>query len=37
MSLMIKDAVVLTMDGARAIHDPGAVYVAGNRIIDVGA
>jgi 5-methylthioadenosine/S-adenosylhomocysteine deaminase len=37
MSLLIKDAVVLTVDGARSIHDPGAVYVEGNRIIDVGA
>ena len=27
---------MLTVDGARSIHDPGAVYVEGNRIIDVG-
>jgi len=37
MSLLIKDAVVLTVDGAGTIHDPGAIYVEGNRIIDVGA
>jgi 5-methylthioadenosine/S-adenosylhomocysteine deaminase len=37
MSLLIKDAVVLTVDSAGTIHDPGAVYVEGNRIIDVGA
>ena len=36
MSLLIRDAIVLTVDGAKAIHDPGAVYVEGNRIVDVG-
>src|SRR5262249_16531007 len=36
MSMLIKDATVLTVDGARTIHRPGAVYVEGDRIIDVG-
>jgi 5-methylthioadenosine/S-adenosylhomocysteine deaminase len=37
MSLLIKDATVLTVDGKATIHDPGAVYVEGKRIVDVGA
>jgi len=37
MSLLIKDAVVLTVDSKGTIHDPGAIYVEGNRIMDVGA
>src|SRR5258708_39523999 len=36
MSTLIQDATVLTVDGARTIHRPGAVYVEGNRIVDVG-
>ncbi len=36
MSLLIKDATVLTVDGKRTIHEPGAVYVEGKRIVDVG-
>src|SRR5260370_41444992 len=36
MSTVIKDATVLTVDGARTIHRPGAVYVEGSRIVDVG-
>ena len=36
MSTLIQDATVLTVDGARTIHRPGAVYVEENRIVDVG-
>src|SRR5271166_3580092 len=36
MSLLIKDATVLTVNGAGSIHEPGAVYVEGGRIVDVG-
>jgi 5-methylthioadenosine/S-adenosylhomocysteine deaminase len=36
MSLLIKDATLLTVDGASTIHDPGAIYVEGDRIVDVG-
>src|SRR5262245_37648830 len=36
MSLLIKDAIVLTVNAAGAIYNPGAVYVEGTRIIDVG-
>lgn len=36
MSLLIKDATILTVDAAGAIHRPGAVYVDGGRIVDVG-
>jgi cytosine/adenosine deaminase-related metal-dependent hydrolase len=36
MSLLIKDATVLTVDGADAIHNPGAIFVEGKRIADVG-
>jgi cytosine/adenosine deaminase-related metal-dependent hydrolase len=37
MSLLIKDAIVVTVDGARTIYDPGAIYIEGKRIVDVGA
>jgi len=36
MALLIKDAIVVTVDHAQTIHDRGAVYVEGNRIVDVG-
>ena len=36
MSLLIRDATVITVDGDRRILDPGAVYVEGARIVDVG-
>jgi cytosine/adenosine deaminase-related metal-dependent hydrolase len=36
MSLLIRDAVVLTVDGSGTIHNPGAVFVEGKRIADVG-
>jgi 5-methylthioadenosine/S-adenosylhomocysteine deaminase len=36
MSTLIQDATVLTVDGARTIHRPGAVYVEENCIVDVG-
>ena len=36
MSLLIRDATVVTVDGAGRIHAPGAVYVEGSRIVDVG-
>ncbi len=37
MSVLIKDAVVLTVDSGGTIHNRGAIYVEGNRIMDVGA
>ena len=36
MSILIRDATVITVDSERHIHDPGAVYVEGARIVDVG-
>jgi cytosine/adenosine deaminase-related metal-dependent hydrolase len=36
MGLLIKDAIVVTVDEAQTIHDRGAVYVEGTRIVDVG-
>jgi 5-methylthioadenosine/S-adenosylhomocysteine deaminase len=36
MAILIKDATVLTVDEAKSIHDPGAVYIEGGRIVDVG-
>ena len=36
MSILIRDATVLTVDSRRRILDPGAVYVEGARIVDVG-
>jgi 5-methylthioadenosine/S-adenosylhomocysteine deaminase len=36
MSFLIRDATVLTVDSRRRILDPGAVYVEGARIVDVG-
>ena len=36
MSVLIKDATVLTVDGSGTIHNPGAVFVEGKRIADVG-
>lgn len=36
MSLLIRNAVVVTVDAGRTIHNSGAVYVEGNRIVDIG-
>jgi len=36
MSLLIRDATVVTVDPSRRLLDPGAVYVEGARIVDVG-
>ena len=36
MTLLIRDATVITMDAAGSIHAPGAVLVEGARIADVG-
>ena len=36
MSILIRDATVITVDPQRRILDPGAVYVEGARIADVG-
>jgi 5-methylthioadenosine/S-adenosylhomocysteine deaminase len=36
MSLLIRDATVITVDPERRVLDPGAVYVEGARIADVG-
>jgi 5-methylthioadenosine/S-adenosylhomocysteine deaminase len=36
MSLLIKNATVLTVDPKRTIIEPGAVYVDGGRIADIG-
>ena len=36
MTLLIRDATVITMDGSGTIHAPGAVLVDGVRITDVG-
>src|SRR5258705_314335 len=36
MSLLIKDATVLTVDPGRTIHRRGAIYIEGGRIVDVG-
>jgi cytosine/adenosine deaminase-related metal-dependent hydrolase len=36
MSILIRDATVLTVDSRRRVLDPGAVYVEGARIVDVG-
>ena len=36
MSLLIKEATILTVDAAGTIHRPGAIYVDGGRIVDVG-
>src|SRR5262245_64977216 len=36
MSLLIRDATVITVDSQRRIFEPGAVYVDGARIVDVG-
>ena len=36
MSLLIRDATVITVDPQRRILEPGAVYVEGARIVDVG-
>src|SRR6266404_2947173 len=33
MGLLIKDATLLTVDGAGTIHRPGAIYVEGSRIV----
>ena len=36
MSLLIKDATVITVDSGRTIHQSGAVYVEGKWIVDIG-
>jgi cytosine/adenosine deaminase-related metal-dependent hydrolase len=36
MSLLIHDATVVTVDAERRVFAPGAVYVEGSRIVDVG-
>jgi 5-methylthioadenosine/S-adenosylhomocysteine deaminase len=36
MALLIKDAIVVTVDQAQTIYDRGAVYIEGTRIVDVG-
>jgi 5-methylthioadenosine/S-adenosylhomocysteine deaminase len=36
VSLLVRDATVVTVDSQARIHDPGAVYVEGARIVDVG-
>jgi cytosine/adenosine deaminase-related metal-dependent hydrolase len=36
MSLLIHDATVVTVDAERRVFAPGAVYVEGPRIVDVG-
>ena len=36
MSVLIRDATVITVDSERRVLDPGAVYVEGTRIADVG-
>jgi 5-methylthioadenosine/S-adenosylhomocysteine deaminase len=36
MSVLIKDATVVTVDGSGTIHNPGAVFVEGKRITDLG-
>jgi cytosine/adenosine deaminase-related metal-dependent hydrolase len=36
MRLLIRDAAVITVDPERRVLDPGAVYVDGERIADVG-
>ena len=36
MTLLIRNATLITMDGAGTIHSPGAVLVEGKRIVAVG-
>ncbi len=36
MTLLIRDATIITVDAARRVLAPGAVYVDGTRIADVG-
>ena len=36
MSLLIRDATVITVEPRGHIFEPGAVYVEGARIVDVG-
>ncbi len=36
MSLLIHDATIITVDPARRVFEPGAVYIEGSRIADVG-
>ncbi len=36
MSILIRDAIVITVDDAFRVIDPGAVYVEGRRIVAVG-
>jgi len=36
MNLLIRDATIITVDPSRRVLEPGAVYVEGVRIVDVG-
>ena len=36
MTLLIRDATVITMDESGSVHAPGAVLVDGKRIVEVG-
>ena len=36
MTILIRDAIVLTVDKGFTIHDPGAVFVAEGKIVDIG-
>ena len=36
MTLLVRDATVITMDAARAIYAPGAVLIEGSQIVAVG-
>ncbi len=36
MSILIHDATVITVDDAFSIHDPGAIFIEGARIVAVG-
>jgi cytosine/adenosine deaminase-related metal-dependent hydrolase len=36
MSILIRNATVITVDDAFSIHTPGAVYIKGDRIVAVG-
>ncbi|MBT5414521.1 MAG: amidohydrolase family protein [Rhodospirillaceae bacterium] len=36
MTILIRDGIVLTVDRDFTIHDPGAVFVADGKIVDVG-
>ena len=36
MSILIRDATILTVDDGFSIFNPGAVYIEGQRIVAVG-